>query len=356
MNSGVNSNTFSSPAQTPILDDLHNPSRVAIPSPLSQSLSTGIEMDSQPHEDSDDGDGAEMELSLSAAASASNDAMAPPSTGKRGRKAGTKYSMAPDANVDVHLDKRKRQAPQPFNSQVNNAIASSSKAPTRTRAPKADPYKPLIPAPDFAKPDYSVVEELFAPFIQKQKELQEQGQTPPPVRFPVPQRPDYVVSSAPRIPQNYIVPVPLDTYTKSDYKTRRWSEHTKEIRNISGSVVKLRTWLGSQESEYSNRPPPPLRVMHSASNQGSQDTSGAFNPANIMTPSGVPLSKLDKRTKEYKMIMAQHKAQIEHQKLDEERHKLDAAGVKNEEEPVDTTEVTEEAPASRRMSINNIMS
>ena len=81
-----------------------------------------------------------------------------------------------------------------------------------------------------------------------------------------------------------------------------------------------------------------------------------------MTPSGVPLSKLDKRTKEYKMIMAQHKAQIEHQKLDEERQKLDAAGVKNEEEPVEpveaaeAAEAAEEASASRRMSINNIMS
>ncbi|TIB12971.1 hypothetical protein E3P77_01533 [Wallemia ichthyophaga] len=242
--------------------------------------------------------------------------------GKKGRKLGAKYSLIPQGsqNIDINMNKRKRQAPLPFNSSVNNAIASSSKVTSRTRPPKADPYRPQIPAPDFAKPDYSHVEELFEPFIKKQLELQDQGQTPPPVKFPVNQRPDYVVSSAPRIPQNYIVPVPLDTHSKSNYKTRRWSEHTKHIRSLSGSTLRLKSWLGSQHSEYSNRPPPLIPTTTTNSNQGFEES---INPANIITPSGVPLNKLDKRTREYKMIMAQHKSQLEQKRMDQQRQKID---------------------------------
>lgn len=346
--SNSNSGSYSSPLQTPFTEDhlaaIH-PSRVAIPSPLSQSHTEipsngiGLEM----HEESDD-DVVDIDDPIAA----------PHVPGKKGRKLGAKYSLIPEGsqNIDINMNKRKRQAPLPFNSQVNNAIASSSKAPTRTRAPKADPYHPQVPPPEFAKPDYRVVEELFEPYIKKQLELQEQGQTPPPVRFPVNQRPDYVVSSAPRIPQNYIVPVPLDTYTKDKYKTRRWSEHTKEIRSISGSTLRFKTWTGSQQSEYSNRPPPPTPVIKAGSNQGTEDPMSAINPANIITPSGVPLSKLDKRTREYKMIMAQHKAQLEQKRMDEERQKLEAkvADGMNTKKEDDGDEEN-----GSRMSINNIV-
>ncbi|EIM20922.1 hypothetical protein E3Q22_00834 [Wallemia mellicola] len=322
-------------------------SKVLLPSPLSQSHTNEIpNLDLEVQESDDDiveydNDNDNDIDSLST----SNLPL------KKGRKLGAKYSLIPDGaqNIDINMRKRKRQAPLPFNSQVNNAIASSSKAPVRTRAPKADPYNPQVPPPDFAKPDYKVIEQLFEPFIKKQFELQAQGQTPPPVRFPVNKRPDYIVSSAPRIPQNYIVPVPLDTYTKADYKTRKWSEHTKEIRSISGSKLRLKTWLGSEESEYSKRPPPPVNTTKSASNQG-EDPSTAINPANIMTPSGVPLSKLDKRTREYKTIMAQHKAQLEQKRLDEERQRLEA---KAAFDGMLETNKSEDDPS--RMSINNIV-
>ena len=200
---------------------------------------------------------------------------------------------------------------------------------------KADPYHPQIPPPDFAKPSYTDVEQYFHPMIEHQRNCESSNEKIEPVRFPVVSKPNYVVTGTTKIPQNYIVPVPLDTYTKSDYKVRRWIKEPKTFTSISGSTLRFKSWYGSQYSQYAERPPPPPPSNSQSVNDNEAD------------------SKVDKRTREYKMKAAAQKAQIEKVRVEEERARLEAkAAYDNYIDEIDDDNKSDNPSI---MSINNMV-